>query len=393
MKFLIPIYTLTLSIIYLLFYFKRTQLSRINVEIEDIQSEFNILQDKTKEMELHKKSFPLKIKRYHDLRRLIDRLTESVSLDEVCSIQVEEAFFLVAQNQGICILYLLDIERQRLNLVASKKQSPQDTIKAKNGDIFDRWVLKSSSNLLVYNSKKDFRFALNKIPKEEFRPIGSVISCPLQIGEKFLGILRIDNQSYSRFSLDDLRLLRAISDLGAMSIENAITYEATQDLAIRDSLTGLFRRNYFFDRLNEEISRSIYEDSPFSLLMFDIDHFKEYNDRFGHMAGDLVLKTISKNLFGFFDSAGNVICRYGGEEFCVLLSRTDKSQAREMAENFRYRIQNQKTLIRRRPIKITVSCGIATFPEDCRDMRELLEVVDKALYKAKDLGRNRVCSI
>jgi len=363
------------------------------LETEKIQGEFNILQDRIKEIELQKEPFLLNLRRYDDLSYLVEELTTSLTLSEIVEILVTQSFSLVAQNEGVSILYLLDVEKQSLNIVASKKENSQDTIKAKNGDIFDRWVLKNSSNLLVSDTSKDFRFDREKIPEEEYRDIGSIISCPLQIEEKFLGILRLDNSSSHKFSSDDLRLLRAISDLGAVAIENAIIYKHTQELAIKDSLTGLYQRSYFFDRLNEEILRSIYENYPLSLLMIDIDHFKDYNDRFGHMAGDLVLKSISKNLFDFFDKTGNVICRYGGEEFCVLLSGVDKFQAKEIAENFRYRIQNQEILIRRFPSKVTVSVGIATFPTDSREIKELLEVADKALYKAKDLGRNRICSI
>lgn len=386
-------YLLSLAVVYLFFYFKREKISHFTIEIEKFQSEFNLLQDEIKEVESQKESFPSKIKRYQDLRRLIEEFISILSLDELVEILTIQVFQLLAQNEGVCLLYLLDETKQSLALIASRRERREDIIKAKSGDIFDWWILKNSSNLIVFDMKKDFRFDLEKIPREEFRPIGSIISCPLILGERFLGILRLDNPSPYRFSSDDLRLLRAISDLGAMAIENAITYESTQNLAIRDSLTSLFQKSYLFDRLNEEFLRSVYEGLPLSLLIFDIDHFKDYNDSFGHIAGDLVLKTISENLLNFFDRAGNVVARFGGEEFCVVLPRIDKLQAKEMAENFRYRIQNQEILIRRKPSKVTVSCGIATFPQDCREIKELLEVTDRALYKAKELGRNRVCTI
>jgi len=384
---------LSLAIVYLFFYFKKKEISCVTIEIEKLQSESNILEDEIKETGSQKESFPSKIKRYQDLRRLIEEFISIPSLDELVETLTIQVFQLLAQNEGTCLFYLLDEARQNLALTASKRERQEDIIKAKNGDIFDWWVLKNSSNLIVLDIRKDFRFDLEKVPREEFRPIGSIISCPLILGERFLGILRLDNSSPYRFSPDDLRLLRAISDLGAIAIENAITYESTQNLAIRDSLTGLFQKSYLFGRLNEEFLRSVYEGLPLSLLMFDIDHFKDYNDSFGHIAGDLVLKSISEGLLNFFDRAGNVVARFGGEEFCVVLPRIDRLQAKEMAENFCYKIQNQEILIRRRPSKVTVSCGIATFPQDCREIKELLEVADKALYKAKELGRNRVCTI
>ena len=129
---------------------------------------------------------------------------------------------------------------------------------------------------------------------------------------------------------------------------------------------------------------------PFSLFMSDIDHFKMYNDRYGHIAGDLVLKQVARLLK---ENLGkdDILCRYGGEEFSVILPNRPKQSALSLAERLRRSVESQSFLLRRETTFVTISIGVATFPEDGLVKEELLKRVDSFLYRAKREGRNRVC--
>ena len=155
------------------------------------------------------------------------------------------------------------------------------------------------------------------------------------------------------------------------------------DLAVRDGLTGLFNRRYFNELINIESNRLKHSPSSLSLLMLDIDNFKNYNDTQGHSAGDVLLKEAAK-VFKNSVRAGDVVCRYGGEEFIVMLPLTGKKGAQIIAE--RLRMQTDLYL------PTTVSIGVATLPDDARAIESLIEKADMALYQAKQTGKNKCCT-
>ncbi|MDD5119988.1 MAG: diguanylate cyclase [Candidatus Omnitrophica bacterium] len=154
------------------------------------------------------------------------------------------------------------------------------------------------------------------------------------------------------------------------------------DLAIRDGLTGLFNRRYFNELINIEVKRLSRSPASLSLLMLDIDNFKNYNDTKGHPAGDDLLKGVAKVLKSSVRSV-DMICRYGGEEFIIISPQTDKSAAQIIAE----RIRVQIGLF----LPTTVSIGISTFPDDAREAEPLIKKADNALYQAKQTGKNKWC--
>ena len=154
------------------------------------------------------------------------------------------------------------------------------------------------------------------------------------------------------------------------------------DLAVRDGLTGLFNRRYFNELINIEINRLKRVPSSLSLLMLDIDNFKNYNDTQGHPAGDELLKGAAK-VFKNSVRAVDIICRYGGEEFIIMLPQTDKSSAKIIAERLRVQIGLY--------LPTTVSIGIATLPDDAQAVDVLIQKADDALYQAKKTGKNKWC--
>jgi len=154
------------------------------------------------------------------------------------------------------------------------------------------------------------------------------------------------------------------------------------DLAVRDGLTGLFNRRYFNELINVEINRLKRTPGPLTLLMLDIDNFKNYNDTQGHPAGDELLKGAAK-VFKNSVRSVDIICRYGGEEFVIMLPQTDKDVASRIAE--RLRVQFGLYL------PTTISIGIATLPQDAQNAQDLLQKADDAMYQAKQSGKNKWC--
>lgn len=159
--------------------------------------------------------------------------------------------------------------------------------------------------------------------------------------------------------------------------------------AIRDFLTGLFNRRFLNENLNLEISRAKRLNFPITIFFLDIDNFKLFNDQYGHQAGDIILKIIGKVIQNGL-RAGDIACRYGGEEFLVVLPGMPKEKAKTCAERVRGQINDLVIPISHYQIQVTVSIGVAVFPQDADSMQALIHSADKALYSAKDKGRNRV---
>ena len=302
------------------------------------------------------------------------------------------SFTTISKQEGNALLYLAIIDDQlRLNLYKSKKSPGSEVIKAKEGDIFDMWVLRHSSALFIEDVHSDFRFDLTKVKPYEIRPVRSIISVPIISGNRFIGLLRLDNPAAGYFTQEDLRFLSAIADIGAVALENGQLFENTQELAIRDGLTSLYKKEYFIERLASECKRSIRQKIPIALLMIDIDHFKGYNDTFGHTAGDIMLKAVSEKMKLSLKDYNPIIGRFGGEEFCVALLNSSKDNAFSAAERLRHDVEGMRLDLRRQKINVTVSIGVAAFGTDAADEKELFIKADRALYDAKESGRNRVC--
>jgi len=275
-------------------------------------------------------------------------------------------------------------------MVSAKIEDPRQEIIHKNGDIFDNWVFKQRRRLIVDDSQRDFRFNMPESIDPDQRKVRSVISAPLISENKLLGILRLDNAASKVYNADDLRLLDIISDLAAVAVENSRLYQKIQKLAITEGLTGLFVHRYFHQRFDEEISRAFWTNSEFSFLMLDIDNFKTYNDKYGHISGDIVLKQIAR-IISESVNPGDIVARYGGEEFAVLLVDIKRAEAEKIAERIRKRIEQKQFVLRRQVSQVCISGGLSFFPKDGKLKESLIQRADQALYKAKDEGKNRIC--
>ncbi|MBM3252611.1 MAG: sensor domain-containing diguanylate cyclase, partial [Candidatus Omnitrophica bacterium] len=324
-----------MSVIYFLIFDFVKKKKVLKLEEQELQEKINLLANDSTRSNALVKSLNEKIQRYGSLKGMIEKLSSSFVLDDIARFLVNETSNLLHEKGNVCILYLFDQESKELGILATKKEDSVAIIKSKVGDIFDQWVLVKMQPLLIEDTEKDFRFDFEKIPQKDARVFRSLIASPLSSGKSMLGVLRIDNPHPGVFNSEDLRFLSTIADLGAMALENAILYQRTKELAIKDGLTNLYLRRYFSQQLNQEVIRSVRKKSELSLLILDIDKFKSYNDKYGHIAGDIVLKTVGNILNSYFSEPGNLVCRYGGEEFAVLLPEVAKSKAIKLAEDLR----------------------------------------------------------
>lgn len=362
----------------------------LKIETQDIEEKINILFNENQAEAENTIALEERIKRYNSLRKIIEEINRDLSLEFIADNLVNMSFSLITGNKGVIILHLISPQTHKPEIFKTKKENKNLVIRAKEGDIFDYWILRHSSSLFIEDAKKDFRFDLEKIKPEDMRLVSSLISSPLISENKFLGILRLDHPDPGFYSQDDLRFLLTICDLGAIALENGSLFQKVQDLAIHDELTSLYTKGYFIERLQEESKRCLRRNIPLSLLMIDIDYFKNYNDKFGHSAGDIVLQTLSAKLITSLSDFSAIISRFGGEEFCVILSEIDKNTASDIAERLRVEIENTKIILRQQETKITVSIGVSAFPIDTGDENELVYKADRAMYEAKQEGRNKV---
>jgi diguanylate cyclase (GGDEF)-like protein len=226
---------------------------------------------------------------------------------------------------------------------------------------------------------------------------GSFICLPLKIGEKTIGVLNISDKATGEyFSEEDLALLRSFASYASIALERSIYYSLAdylRELSITDPLTGLFNRRYFEERFFEELQRSERHNLTFSFAMIDIDDFKLFNDTEGHLAGDEILRNIS-NIAKESLRVIDIIARFGGEEFAVIMPQTDKEEAFLVAERIRTSVREKMSGTWKSFPKevITVSIGVASFPYDGHESKELINNADKALYLAKKQGKDRTIS-
>ncbi len=230
-------------------------------------------------------------------------------------------------------------------------------------------------------------------PVVQFLKNDEMVLIPLKAKDKINGIIVADNFiTREPVSKDDIRMLTMLANQAGLAIENSQLYEKTLMLANMDSLTELWNHGYFQHLLNTELEESRITRVPLSLLMIDIDYFKIYNDALGHQAGDKILKELA-GLIKNQSRKMDFVCRYGGEEFAIILPQTDKKEALQIAE--RLRVDIEKHNFMREDIlpekKLTASLGISSFPEDGVLPAELITAADKFLYFAKNKGRNKTC--
>ena len=219
-----------------------------------------------------------------------------------------------------------------------------------------------------------------------------LVIMPLKAKDKVNGIIVADNLFTQKpISSDDLKTFEMLANQAGLAIENSRLFEMVVHKSHTDSLTSLWNHGFLHDTLISEFEKASKNKSPISLLMVDIDNFKNFNDTWGHYNGDIIL-TVLAQLLKNSSRETDYVCRYGGEEFSIILTNTSCDQAYIIAERLRQQISNHNFLLSTsQTIRLTVSIGIATYPDHAETKEDLLLRADKAMYTAKFMGKNNTC--
>ncbi|MEW5922646.1 MAG: GGDEF domain-containing protein [Candidatus Zixiibacteriota bacterium] len=239
---------------------------------------------------------------------------------------------------------------------------------------------------------------MDTVGRRDYAPLKlntrAIMLVPMVAHGRTNGILLAESPQVGAFGEKDLKILSVVARSAAMALENATLHKKMEELTITDELTGIYNYRYFAQKLKEEQRRAARYDLPLSLIMLDIDWFKKFNDTYGHEVGNIVLKGITRVVRMCIRDV-DIFARYGGEEFVIILPQTPSDEVAKIGERIRNSIEST-------PfgggdgipeLKVTVSVGVSSFPENGKPNEELLSVVDQALYRAKGSGKNKVCVI
>ncbi len=222
---------------------------------------------------------------------------------------------------------------------------------------------------------------LTVLKKGEKKNRGSFLGVPVKGDNEVLGVIWLEDHRKKRFGEEDVEALHILASQLTLAWQRAMLYERVKELSIRDGLTGLYNHRHFQELLEQEIKKQ----KEFVLILFDIDYFKKINDTYGHQAGDEVLKFIGRLI-----SQTGITGRYGGEEFAILLPNSNLKKGVEIAVRLKDHINKSEVLFNQVKIKFTISVGIAYYPKDAKNRVSLIEQADRALYTAKETGRNKI---
>jgi diguanylate cyclase (GGDEF)-like protein len=291
-------------------------------------------------------------------------------------------------------LMLLHETEGTLKIEAAKgmTSSLAKTMSVAYGEGIAGQVAKSGFPMLVNDIERDTRVATKNRPRFKTK---SFISLPLEANDRLIGVLNLaDKENGINFTEADLNLIQTFTGHAVLMIDRAATLEKAgkfEQLSITDPLTGLYNRRFLEDRLQEELSRGERQQQNFCIILADLDSFKIYNDLCGHLAGDNALRKTA-DIIRRSAREMDVVTRYGGEEFCLILPGTGKKESIFVGERIRRAIEAESFPGESHlPLgRLTISIGIATFPADGVTSNELIHAADLALYSAKQSGRNRL---
>jgi diguanylate cyclase (GGDEF)-like protein len=333
---------------------------RLQVEMTELDQEMRERERDIKFYEKYKQNIDSQVKLRQDFSEAAQALSGTMDLQEI---------------------------RARLLKVLSKN-FPDAHIELVSGvpkDPLETWAAQQRLPVLVPDIKNDARFKTFHMSY----PFRSIMVVPLHALHQPVGFLRIEHEKAEAFLASDLRTAELYATMSSLSMENVRLYEQIQEFAVRDGLTRLYTHRHFQQRLGEEILGAGRRKEPLAMILCDIDHFKKYNDGFGHQAGDALLTRIAQLLQECVRDV-DYVARYGGEEFAVVLPATNKADGAKVADAIRKRIEEEQFVFNNTPSKVTMSFGVSAFPEDATTQSQLIRHADERLYRSKEGGRNRV---
>ena len=317
------------------------------------------------------------------LERLGATLRTTLDLGGMLEVVLDTAAVTLGARAGA--LFLLRGGSRQLRLEVARGYKPPEDAGLEVGEGIAGRAAAAGAPVLVQED--------GPITSEPVEPAATTaVSVPLVRGDRTIGVIALYGRTtLEPFGRDDAETLSSFAGQASVAIENVLLHQETRQLSITDGLTGVWNRRYLELTLRKEIERAQRFGRPLSVLMIDIDRFKRVNDRHGHQRGDETLIEVTRRILGEIRTNIDVVGRYGGEEFVVLLPETPSGGGYVVAEKIRTAMRDQPFIgSTGDPLTITVSVGLSTYPEDGTVAEELIHRADTAMYKAKAEGRDRV---
>jgi diguanylate cyclase (GGDEF)-like protein len=339
------------------------------------------IEDRYRELLLANMNLEEKYAQSYTIRLILEEISRELDIDQL--LRKTSDIIVGVFGSKRCIIYLLD-EKQECLVVRADTGA---------GEVDEKTSISLDSDNMIARLWKTKRpFSESDAKSKELKTlkahnINSFHGIPLTGRRGSLGLIFIENQLVGGLTSDLEDFAKLIAQEISLSIENAYIYEQLRFMANHDALTGIYNRMYLMNYMGQIFSKS---PKTVSVIMFDMDHFKQVNDKYGHLAGDMVLKSATAIIQDMLDTG--IMGRYGGEEFVVLLPEVAQKEAFLLADAMRSRI-NDNNFITPEGVRIpvTISAGLANYPQVTDSFKGLLQLADEALYKAKNSGRNKVC--
>lgn len=354
---------------------QRQATEQLRLANEELAARVKELQTRSSEMDL--------------VNQMGEQLQSCMSLPEACEISTQYIKRICPLSAGA--LYLIKESKNFAEMVGSWGDP---VYSAPVFEPTDCWAIRRGRSHLVDAQHPGLRCSHINGPAT-----GDYLCIPLMINGEALGILHMNHANADTpanapqealYTEHKSQLITMVAEHIALALSNLKLKETLRQQSIRDALTGLYNRRYMEETLERELSRAKRENVPVGIMMFDIDHFKRFNDLEGHDAGDALLRELGA-LLNRSIRGSDIVCRYGGEEFLVVLPGASKEQARQRAEEIRNSVKELLVYHLGKPLaKCTISIGVAEYPTDDSSIEHLLKAADNALYRAKHEGRDRV---
>jgi len=348
--------------------------------VSTIAGQISMIIEKAKILESEKR----KSKQLETIQEVSKKIVSVLDMDELLQEIVNSIYN--AFGYYYTSILLLDEDSKELVVKTSRSPIVKSTAR-KRVKIYEEgitgWVAKTGEPLLVSDVSKEPRYLF----VEELADIRSELAVPIKIKDKVIGVLDVESVELNDFDESDLTTLTILAEMMAIAMENASLYKESERLAITDYLTGLYNTRYLYTALEKEIQRCNEFNESFSIIFFDIDDFKKYNDAYGHQSGDQLLQELAVLVIKNCRNT-DIIARYGGEEFVIILPESEFDGAALVAERLKTSVEKHTFKINEEECKgkITISLGIATYPKDATNIQGLINAADINLYREKRIG-------
>jgi diguanylate cyclase (GGDEF)-like protein len=345
----------------------------------------------TLQNEISTRNLEKQFERLAVLTEVSQAINQTIEIDDLLELIYHQISRILPSDTYFVALYLPDTNQNDIRfLIDDGRKYPQQQTPADQG--LASWVLRHKRPLLIRHLEEDIqKLDIDPLVIGEEKMSQSWLGVPLIAINKYIGLLAVASYSPRVYDQEDKMLLQQIAGQAALVINNARQHALVKEQARRDSLTGVYNHGYLIQSIHKEVDRARHKGNDVSMIMLDIDYFKQYNDTYGHVTGDRVL-TITVQAIRSHVKQTDTVGRWGGEEFGIVLPNANLEQARQVAHRIRETLQslvlkdNTGTPIP----KPTISQGIATYPLHTQDSNELINMADKALFKAKNKGRDQI---